>query len=225
VLDDVIRVAADWTNDGYLKHDRLDFVAFIRGKTLIKSGDRTYSAVVIAGVKDDGQALFYDVEDISPDSFEIKESEPSTAVATNKSPNAILESSDIDNVAQAENVVKHSLSDSDGNDVQVLPDGSVTKYSLSTWTPETQARVQGDLIRAGYDEKTVDKWIKDTNGVAVVIAADKSRLDFEAADNQVMLKDNQEYIKTLDASTLCAKRLIYNLTVDIAKTADGRNVL
>ena len=115
VLDDVIRVAADWTNDGYLKHDRLDFVDFIRGKTLIKSGDRTYSAVVIAGVKDDGQALFYDVEDISPDSFEIKESEPSTAVATNKSPNAILESSDIDNVAQAENVVKHSLSDSDGN--------------------------------------------------------------------------------------------------------------
>ena len=92
--------------------------------------------------------------------------------------------------------------------------GSVAKYSLSTWTPETQTKVRDNLVKAGYEEDRVDKWIKDTNSVASVIAADRDRLDFEAADNQVMLKDNQEYIKTLDASTLCAKRLVYQGTFD-----------
>ena len=100
------------------------------------------------------------------------------------------------------------------SEVKELDGGTVTKYSLSTWTPETQTKVRDNLIKAGYDTAKVDSWIKDTNSVAAVIAADKDRLDFEAADNQVMLKDNQEYIKTLDASTLCAKRLIYQGTFD-----------
>ena len=108
-----------------------------------------------------------------------------------------------------------AATDSNGQQaVTELEGGTVTKYSLSTWTPETQTKVRDNLIKAGYDTAKVDSWIKDTNSVAAVIAADKDRLDFEAADNQVMLKDNQEYIKTLDASTLCAKRLIYQGTFD-----------
>ena len=112
--------------------------------------------------------------------------------------------------------VRYSLSDSEqsNNDVKVLNGSAIAKYSLSTWTPETQTKVRNNLIKAGYDGDQVDKWIKDTNGVASVIAANKDRLDFVAADNQVMLKDNQEYIKTLDASTLCAKRLVYQGTFD-----------
>lgn len=110
---------------------------------------------------------------------------------------------------------KYSISDSDGEkDVKTLEGGSVVKYSLNTWTPETQERVRENLVKAGYEADRVDKWIKDTNSIASAIAADKDRLDFEAADNQVMLKDNQEYIKTLDASTLCAKRLVYQGTFD-----------
>ena len=99
-------------------------------------------------------------------------------------------------------------------DVQILDGGTAVKYSLSTWTPETQDKVRNNLVKAGYETERVDKWIDDLNGVASVIAADKDRLDFEAADNQVMLKNNQEYIKTLDASTLCAKRLAYQGTFD-----------
>lgn len=108
---------------------------------------------------------------------------------------------------------KSDFSDADES-FKKFDDGTVTKYSLSTWTPETQERVKKDLVKAGYSAEKVDAWIKDTNGVAATIAADKDRLDFTAADNQVMLKDNQEYIKTLDASTLCAKRLIYQGTFD-----------
>lgn len=108
---------------------------------------------------------------------------------------------------------KQPLSEN-GENVVALEGGAVIKYSLSTWTPETQTNVRENLIKVGYEPSRVDKWIKDTNSVASVIAADKDRLDFEAADNQVMLKDNQEYIKTLDASTLCAKRLVYQGTFD-----------
>jgi hypothetical protein len=111
-------------------------------------------------------------------------------------------------------VIKNFETEMAKQGVQSLEGGSVTKYSLSTWTPDTQDRVRGDLVKAGFDQNDVDKWIEDTNGIAAVIASDKARLDFEAADNQVMLKDNQEYIKTLDASTLCAKRLVYQGTFD-----------
>jgi hypothetical protein len=109
--------------------------------------------------------------------------------------------------------IRYSLSE-DSDNVVSLGEDAVTKYSLSTWTPETQEKVRDNLIKAGYESDRVDKWIRDTNGVASVIAADRDRLDFKAADNQVMLKDNQEYIKTLDASTLCAKRLVYQGTFD-----------
>ena len=114
VLNDVIQVATEWKNDNELKHDREDYVDFVRGKTLIMSGDRPYRAVVLAGITSDGRAIFHDVEDIYPDSFELKKSEPSTAVSANESPNAILEDSDAANVAQKRNNVKRSISDSTG---------------------------------------------------------------------------------------------------------------
>ena len=117
-------------------------------------------------------------------------------------------------ISQNSDLSSGSAKNSAENDISVLEGGTVTKFSLSTWTPETQNRVKNDLVKSGFDSAQVDKWIADTNSVAAVIAADKDRLDFEAADNQVMLKDNQEYIKTLDASTLCAKRLVYQGTFD-----------
>lgn len=110
VVDDVVRVATDWTKDGKLKYERKDFVDFVRGKTLIKSGDRTYRAVVLAGITKDGKTIFYDVEDVYPDSFEIKESESYTTVSTDKLPNSILKDSDTDTVTQNGKNVKYSLS-------------------------------------------------------------------------------------------------------------------
>lgn len=116
VLDDVIQVATDWNNDNELTHDREDYVDFVRGKTLIMSGDRAYRAIVLAGITSDGRAIFHDLEDIYPDSFELKKSESSTAVSANESPNRILEDSDAATVAQKDSDVKmqFSVSDSDG---------------------------------------------------------------------------------------------------------------
>ena len=110
VLDDVIQVATEWKNDNELKHEREDYVDFVRGNTLIKSGDRTYRAVVLAGITSDGKAIFHDVVDVNPETFEIKKSEPSTAVSVNESPNNILEDSDAPTVAQEGDSVKKQFS-------------------------------------------------------------------------------------------------------------------
>ena len=193
-------------------------------------GDTNYHTVVTVfepDVERDGVEFDYAAELLSnPDNIEleIKRRQPEGSATREIHPNTSSElSSTEDTVPQTKPDVKWSVSDSDSDgrqisteqqDVKVMEGGTVAKYSLSTWTPETQNKVRDNLVKAGYDADRVDKWIKDTNSVASVIAADKDRLDFEAADNQTMLKNNQEYVKTLDASTLCAKRLLYQGTFD-----------
>ena len=98
-----------------------------------------------------------------------------------------------------------------GDGVEII-NGSAVKHSLRSWTVQEQERVLKDLIKNGFDRKSAEAWIDDVNSAAAIVASDKARLDFEADPDQVMLKDNQEYYKTLDASTLCAKRLLYQGT-------------
>lgn len=96
--------------------------------------------------------------------------------------------------------------------VHVTDSGSVTKFSLKSWAATDKKKLINALRKAGFERSEIDAWINDLDSVARMIAEDKVRLDYEAADNQTMLKDNLEYIKTLDASTLCAKRILYQGT-------------
>lgn len=113
------------------------------------------------------------------------------------------------------------ITDEQGNETEVaeLRGGTITavpedvKHSLRTWTDEEKARVRKALLKTGrFTARDIDNWIDSVNGLAATIAADKTRLDFEASDVQTMLKPNQEYKFTVDASTLCAKRLLYQGT-------------
>ena len=81
----------------------------------------------------------------------------------------------------------------------------MTAYSLRTWQGEDIEALTRQLVDAGFKKKDVKKWIGDVNGIAAIIAADRARLDYDAVQGVRMLKNNQEYVKTLDASTLCAK--------------------
>lgn len=189
-------------------------------------GDTSYHTVVTVfepDVERDGMEFDYAEELLAnPDNIEldIKRRQLAGSATGEKHPNTSSESPSFgDIVPHSGNGVKgYSVSDSDGNavkeNVMVMDGGSVARYSISTWTPETQSKVRENLLKAGYEGDRVDKWIQDTNSIASVIAADKDRLGFVAADNQTMLKNNQEYVKTLDASTLCAKRLTYQGTFD-----------
>lgn len=123
-----------------------------------------------------------------------------------------------ESIAQAKNQRKGQSSFNDENTIrdengdvlaEVLPGGTITKYSWASWQDEDIEALTRQLIARGFDKKDVTKWIKDVNGVAAMIAANRDVLDYEASPYFTMLKNNQEYVKTLDASTLCAKRLLY----------------
>lgn len=196
--DEILTAAKNWIGEK-IKHTRKDdIVEFGRGNVVYRVGENGYVADVIVGIRKNGAAVLYDMVNI----YGTKIAEDPVTMASKNNSQRRQDASAGTKVAQ------------DNADVKVLDGGTVTKNSLSTWTPDTQARVQNDLVKAGYDKSQVDKWIKDTNSIAAVIAENRDRLDFKAADNQTMLKPNQEYVKTLDASTLCAKRLLYQGTFD-----------
>lgn len=97
--------------------------------------------------------------------------------------------------------------------VDSLPGETVAKHSLSSWTPKEIAKVTKNLLKNGFTSEQINQWIRDVNSVAAVIAADKDRLDFIPDPDQKFKKPNGDVYKwTLDASTLCAKRLLYQGT-------------
>lgn len=96
--------------------------------------------------------------------------------------------------------------------VDVTDGGSVTRYSLNSWENTDIDKLKNVLSDAGYEAAKVEKWISDVNSVAAVIANDRGRLDYIADENQPALKPNAEYYYTLDLSTLCAKRRLYQGT-------------
>lgn len=113
VADDIVVVATDWKRDGGLNYPRNDnFVDFDHGTTLIVSGDAKYSAEVVVGITDTGDAVFYDVVDMTPADFDIKKEETSTAATTQNAIGDIHEASNGDMIPQSEPEVKRfSLSD------------------------------------------------------------------------------------------------------------------
>ena len=110
-------------------------------------------------------------------------------------------------------VVKEEIKTDSGEvAAEIIRGGATKQYSLASWTEEERKTVRKTLINKGYGPVDVDRWISDVDSVAATISNDKARLDYTADPDMVMLKNNEEYVKTLDASTLCAKRLLYQGT-------------
>lgn len=109
-IDDVVIATTGWARDGKLEHPRADnFVDFDHGKVLIKAGENQYSAEVVVGITDKGNAVFYDVVDIQPAYFEMQKAEPPTDVTTNKSPDIIHGGSSGTTVPQQLTEVKENM--------------------------------------------------------------------------------------------------------------------
>lgn len=93
IADDVIVATTSWANDGKLKHPRTDnFVDFAHGDVLIQAGGNKYDARAVVGITSEGEYVFYDVVDMSPTDFKIKE-EPSTTAAGRNATSDIKEGS------------------------------------------------------------------------------------------------------------------------------------
>ena len=106
------------------KHPRNDnFVDFDHGKTLIVSGNAKYAAEVVVGITDSGEAVLYDVVDMTPATFDIKKEESPTTATTQNAIGDIQGDSFANKVLQNDNGVKrrYSLFDSSGRELSKGP--------------------------------------------------------------------------------------------------------
>lgn len=118
VADDVVIAATGWNRDGGLTHPRKDdFVDFDRGQTLIMSGTNQYAAEVIIGITSKGEFVFYDVGNMYPTQFDIKNLAQVDiknegvlpAVTPDKPFDAILKDSNGDIIPQDSNSVNRNV--------------------------------------------------------------------------------------------------------------------
>ena len=95
-------------------------------------------------------------------------------------------------------------------------EGSAFKqFSLGTWLETDRKKVVDDLVDTlNVSEEKAKKWVKDVNSVAKVIADNKALLDYEANPVYSSMKSNDEYVASMDMSTLCKKREVLQGTID-----------
>lgn len=187
-------------------------------KTIFKSGNQYYEATISIGKTRFGDKFHSvsDIKNITQDTMDSYGENPKFH---------FLRDTSMENVSQGENSVKPLATDSDGNALATeLPGGTIsadtTRYSLSSWTDKEVKTVRKNLLKNGFTATEADKWISDVNSIAAIIAADKDRLDFLPDPDQKFKKPNGDVYKwTLDASTLCAKRLLYQGTFNAIQKA------
>ena len=129
VVDDVVIATTNWKRDGKLKHPRKDdFVDFDRGQALIMSGENKYTAEVIVGITSKGEYVFYDVADMNPTQFDIKNEGDLPAVTPDKPFDAILKVSNDDSITHPKEVVNRE-------NKKFSDDDEDTLHSLRRQTP------------------------------------------------------------------------------------------
>lgn len=174
VADDIVVAATNWTRDGGLTHPRTDnFVDFDHGTTLIVSGDAKYTAEVVVGITDKGEAVFYDVVDLKPATFDTKKAEPPTTATTQNAIGDIHGSSADGTVPQNGADVKYSLdADSEGRQLsaeqrEYFKDSKVVDESgrLKVMYHGTQ---NGGFheFSGGYSDDGISFFFADSNEVA-----------------------------------------------------------
>ena len=175
IADDVIVATTSWANDGKLKHPRTDnFVDFAHGDVLIQAGGNKYDARAVVGITSEGEYVFYDVVDMSPADFKIKE-EPSTTAAGRNATSDIKEGSSVqvtDTNSFVSSLVNETRSDNgDLRDSRVARNAESVKQKNSEVVDEADRKAH-DKAALSYFGKTY-KW-SETGYVLL----DGSKLDF-----------------------------------------------
>ena len=97
------------------------------------------------------------------------------------------------------------------NNLTILNDNSVAQYSQTSWAEGEREKALKFLENKGFEETLAKKWISNIDSTAALIRKNPL-LDYKPNRNYKMLKKNQDYYFTLDSSTLCKKRLLYQGT-------------
>ena len=103
----------------------------------------------------------------------------------------------------------------------VTEGGSVVKYSIESWAEADQEALVQKLIAAGYEEKEARAWVNNLNSISALLIGQHMSYKNSVDRTHSALKNNQEYIHTLDLSTLCAKRRLYQGTFNAIMHSKG----
>lgn len=97
---------------------------------------------------------------------------------------------------------------------------SLTTLNKSEYVTNRNKMIQMVMEATSRDLETVSKWFDDVMGIASMIAADRTRLDYVGLRNaegelvNSALKSNPEYGGSIDMSLICAKRRLMTGTID-----------
>ena len=225
ITDDIVFATTNWIRDGELTHDRNDdFVDFDHGNTLIASGDRKYSAEVVVGIKKNGEAVFYDVVDMTPTEFDIKKGEPSTAATAQNSLGDIQEDSLSpiipQNSEKSSSFAKKSLSDIESRkqeQLAIIEETNPAPNSYLTW------------IRSADDIKTLTETLEDSDWADIdEFDPDLTRADIEDAIESGKITvyssypiENGVFVSPsrMEAESYAGSGKLYQKTVNISDVA------
>ena len=201
VADDIVVATTNWSRDGGLDHPRNDdFVDFDHGTTLIQSGESQYIAEVVVGITDKGEAVFYDVVDMQPTTFEIQKESPTTATTQAAIGDIKGDSSDNSLSQDSEkSSATYSLSDNGklvdnkGNEVALETSGVGTHNSLMAIHNLSAEKLRGILELGGFPVPSIA--IIDENNVGnlgygeISVLLDKASIDPANRKNEVYGSD------------------------------------
>ncbi|MDD5901460.1 MAG: hypothetical protein PUC73_11280 [Lachnospiraceae bacterium] len=161
VAEDIVVATTNWNRDGRLNHPRNDdFVDFDHGTTLILSGNTKYIAEVVVGITDDGEAVYYDVVDMTPTAFDMKKESPTTATTQNAIGD-IKGDSLLDSVSEKAGIVNTDDKNLEGEYIEqkkdtISQENKNVKYSVSD--------SDGRQLSEGQREYFKESKVRDENG-------------------------------------------------------------
>lgn len=200
------------------RHAQNGIVAFDTREVTIADDNNAYDLTLSIAILKNGKKIAYAKKFVktNPEVWAEIKKKNETGV---KSPNTRSSGTIIDETSaksQEENFEKSKNSAKDMEDVGVEVDKKSesvysTQFSLKTWEEsdyvKTRDAAAKDLAEAiGITEEKARQYIDDVNTVAAVIASDKERLDYIAAEGLSAFVSNAEYGGSFDFTTLCKKR-------------------
>lgn len=225
VVDDIVVAATNWNRDGGLKHPRSDdFVDFDHGKTLIVSGNAKYSAEVVVGITDTGEAVFYDVVDMTPTSFDLKKEESPTTATTQNAIGDIQGDSSADTVAQNDEDVKHQLSLTESQNEQGLDREQEVQYSLSRDTEFSDKAISmnDSSLRVSKDVMANAQAIRERIAARMTEIKDNGLVGLPEDIEGNTYIANSSYDGTEENTTICPRSLASEAFVDAVSEYLGR---
>lgn len=248
IADDVIVATTSWANDGKLKHPRTDnFVDFAHGDVLIQAGGNKYDARAVVGITSEGEYVFYDVVDMSPADFKIKE-EPSTTAAGRNATSDIKEGSSVqvtDTNSFVSSLVNETRSDNgDLRDSRVARNAESVKQKNSEVVDESDRKAaQFAIIRdSNAADDDYHTWIRSAAEIKTLseTLADPEWAEYDEYDPDYTRQMAEDAVRTgkitvyssykigsgvfvtpsrMEAESYSGKGKVYSKTVNVADVA------